>query len=129
MKKIISIILMVLVITNLSSCLLGTSSAYTKISAEEAKEIMDSKYGYIILDVRTELKYSKGHIEGAILIPDYEIAEKAETVLKDKNQLILVYCQNGNKSRKAASILANLGYTNVMDFGGIDDWPYGVVTE
>ena len=129
MKKIISIILMTLVITNLSSCFFGSSSAYKTISAAEAKEIMDTKYGYVILDVRTETKYNKGHIEGAILISEHEIAEQAETILRDKDQLILVYCDNGSKSRKAASTLAGLGYTNVMNFGGINDWPYGVVTE
>ena len=129
MKKIISIILMTLVITNLSSCFFGSSSAYKTISAAEAKEIMDTEFGYIILDVRSEIKYNKGHIEGAILISENEIAEKAESILQDKNQLILVYCDNGSKSKRAASTLADLGYINVMDFGGISDWPYGVVTE
>lgn len=129
MKKIISIILMTLVIINLSSCFWGLNSAYKTISAEEAKEIMDTEFGYIILDVRSEIKYNKGHIEGAILIPEHEIAEKAESILQDKNQLILVYCDNGSKSKRAASTLADLGYINVMDFGGISDWPYGVVTE
>ena len=73
--------------------------------------------------------FASGHIPGAILIPDYEIAEKAEDVLKDKNQLILVYCRSGRRSKLAAETLANLGYANVSEFGGIIDWKGETVTE
>ena len=96
------------------------------ITAEEAKEIMDSEEGYIILDVRTQEEYDQGHIPGAILIPNTEIEEKAEGVLTDKNQLILVYCRSGRRSKIAAEALAELGYTNIKEFGGIIDWPYEV---
>ena len=96
------------------------------ITAQEAKEIMDSQEGYVILDVRTQEEFDQGHIPGAILIPDYEIEEKAENVLKDKDQLILVYCRSGRRSKLAAEDLQKLGYTNIKEFGGIIDWPYEI---
>ncbi len=96
------------------------------ITAEEAKEIMDSEEGYIILDVRTQEEYDDGHIPGAIVISHEEIAEKAEKVLTDKNQLILVYCRSGRRSKIAAEALVKLGYTNILEFGGIIGWPYEV---
>ena len=96
------------------------------ITAGEAKEIMDSEEGYIILDVRTQEEYDQGHIPGAIVIPQDKIAEKAEQVLTDKNQLILVYCRSGRRSKLAAEALIELGYTNIKEFGGIIDWPYEV---
>ena len=96
------------------------------ITAEEAKAIMDSEDGYIILDARTQEEYDQGHIPGAIVISHEEIAEKAEDVLTDKEQLILVYCRSGRRSKIAAEALVELGYTNVREFGGIIDWPYEV---
>ena len=97
---------------------------YQQITAEEAKQIMDSQEGYIILDVREQAEYDQGHIPGAMLIPDYEITAKAEQLLPDKNQLILVYCRSGRRSKLAAEALVALGYTNVKEFGGILQWPY-----
>jgi len=105
------------------------NGTYEQITATEAKSIIDSETAHIILDVRTPEEYDAGHIEGAILLPDYEIGEKAETVLTDKNALILVYCRSGRRSKNAASELVTLGYTNIKEFGGIIDWPYGTVTE
>ena len=102
-------------------------NSYEQITPAEAKEIMDESDGYVILDVRTQEEYDEAHIDGAILIPDYEIAAKAESVLKDKNQLILVYCRSGRRSKLAAAALVKLGYTNVKEFGGIIDWPYETV--
>ena len=96
------------------------------ITAEEAKRIMDSREGYIILDVRTQEEYDDGHIPGAIVISHEEIVEKAEKVLTDKDQLILVYCRSGRRSKIAAEALVKLGYTNILEFGGIIDWPYEV---
>ena len=101
-------------------------AVYVNITAEEAKQIMDSQEGYIILDVRTQEEYDQGHIPGAIVISHEEIAEKAEEVLADKNQLILVYCRSGRRSKLAAEALVELGYTNIKEFGGIIDWPYEV---
>ena len=101
-------------------------AAYVNITAAEAKEIMDSRDGYIILDTRTQAEYEEGHIPGAILIPHDEILEKAEGILTDKDQLILLYCRSGRRSKLAAEDLVKLGYTNIKEFGGIMDWPYEV---
>lgn len=87
---------------------------------------MDSQEGYIILDVRTQEEYDEGHIPGAIQISHEEIEARAEQVLTDKDQLILVYCRSGRRSKIAAEALAELGYTNIREFGGIIDWPYEI---
>ena len=102
---------------------------FLNITAEEAKKLMDSEEGYVILDVRTREEYDQGHIPGAILIPDTEIEAKAADLLPDKDQLILVYCRSGRRSKLAAQSLADLGYTNIREFGGILDWPYEVVQD
>ena len=99
------------------------------ITAEEAKKLMDSEEGCIILDVRTREEYDQGHIPGAVLIPNTEIEAKAADLLPDKGQLILVYCRSGRRSKLAAQNLADLGYTNIREFGGILDWPYEVVQD
>lgn len=103
------------------------TSTYEQITAEQAKTIMDTEKGYIIIDARTEEEFAEGHIENAILIPEYEIANRAEKELPDKEQLILVYCRSGRRSKIASEELVKLGYTNVKEFGGIIDWPYEVV--
>lgn len=100
---------------------------YEQITAKDAKKIMDNQGGYVILDVRTEPEYDASHIEDAILLPLDEIEEKASEVLPDKNQLLLVYCRSGVRSKQASSQLAKLGYRNIKEFGGIIEWPYGVV--
>ena len=107
-----------------------TSSAaiITKITAEQAKEMIDSSTELIVLDVRTQEEYDETHIEGAILIPDYEIDTQAEELITDKNATLLVYCRSGRRSALASQTLYELGYTSVYDFGGIIDWPYEVVT-
>ena len=105
----------------------GGSATYEQISGAEAKALMDSEGGYIIIDARTQSEYDEGHIPGAILIPEYEIADRAEKELPDKNQLILVYCRSGRRSKIAAEELVKLGYTNVKEFGGIIDWEYEIV--
>lgn len=103
--------------------------AYQKISAKEAKEMMEKgEYG-VILDVRTLEEYNEGHIEGATLLPNDEIKEKAEITLYDKEEVILVYCRSGRRSEAAAKELIEMGYTNVYDFGGIIDWSYEIVKE
>ena len=108
-------------------CSGGGSASYDKISGADAKALMDSESGYIIIDARTQSEYDEGHIPGAILIPEYEIADRAENELPDKDQLILVYCRSGRRSKIAAEELAKLGYTNVKEFGGIIDWEYEIV--
>lgn len=104
-------------------------NTYISITGAEAKTLMESEENYIILDVRTQEEFDEGHIAGAILIPDYEIAEKAEDILTDKEQLILVYCRSGRRSKLASAVLAEMGYTNVKEFGGVIDWEYGLVTD
>ncbi len=101
------------------------SISYQKITAEEAKKIIDSE-NVIILDVRTQEEYNEGHIKNAILLPDTEITSKAYEVLKDKDAKILVYCRSGRRSAQASKKLINMGYTNVYDFGGIIDWKYEI---
>ena len=102
---------------------------YQQISAQDAKNIMDTETDYVIIDARTEEEFATGHIKNAILIPEYEVAARAETELPDKNALILVYCRSGRRSKIAAEELVKLGYTNVKEFGGIIDWPYEITTE
>ena len=103
------------------------SASYDQISGAEAKALMDGESGYIIIDARTQEEYDEGHIPGAIMIPEYEIADRAEKELPDKDQLILVYCRSGRRSKIAAEELVKLGYTNVKEFGGIIDWEYEIV--
>lgn len=100
--------------------------AYMNITAEQAKELMITQSDYIILDTRAQEEYDQGHIPGAILIPYDEILQRAEQELPHKDQLILVYCRSGRRSKLAASDLVQLGYTNIKEFGGIIDWPYEV---
>ena len=108
-------------------CSDGSSATYDQISGAEAKALMDSESGYIIIDARTQEEYDQGHIPGAIMIPEYEIVDRAEKELPDKDQLILVYCRSGRRSKIAAEELVKLGYTNVKEFGGIIDWEYEIV--
>ena len=108
-------------------CSESGSATYEQISGVEAKALMDSESGYVIIDARTQEEYDQGHIPGAIMIPEYEIADRAEKELPDKNQLILVYCRSGRRSKIAAEELVKLGYTNVKEFGGIIDWEYEIV--
>ena len=127
MKKLIFLFLTVILLSACGHTKENNREAvYVNITAEEAKWIMDTEEGYVILDVRTQEEYDQGHIPGAIVISHEEIAEKAEEVLTDKDQLILVYCRSGRRSKIAAEALAELGYTNIKEFGGILDWPYEV---
>ena len=102
------------------------TASYKTISAEEAHVMMAEEH--ILLDVRTDEEFREGHISGAILIPDYEIAGRAENELPDKAAIILVYCRSGRRSALAAQTLTDIGYSNIFDFGGIIDWPYEIIT-
>ena len=102
------------------------TTEYRKISAEDAKKMMDEGTP-TVLDVRELSEYNEGHIEGALLLPYTEIAARAGSELPDKDALILIYCRSGNRSEIAAKELMKLGYTKVYDFGGINDWPYETV--
>ncbi|MBO5109402.1 MAG: rhodanese-like domain-containing protein [Clostridia bacterium] len=131
MKRIfIAVSVALMLIPWLAGCSGGDhTNTYEQITPTEAKALMDSEQNHVILDVRTPEEYAAGHIAGAILLPDYEIREKAESILTDKEQLILVYCRSGRRSKNAAKELAALGYTNIKEFGGINNWKYGTVTE
>ena len=95
-----------------------------KITMEQAQNLMETEENYIILDVRREDEYAAGHIPGAVLLPNETItAETASEVLPDPDQMILVYCRSGNRSKQAAAKLADLGYSDIREFGGILDWP------
>lgn len=123
-----------LVAAVLAACLLLSACGQTAerkqeeavmhISAKEAKEIMNTQEGYVILDVRNEDEFEEKHIPGAVLIPLGDLENDAEDILTDKNQMILVYCRSGRRSKSAAAILEMLGYTTIREFGGILDWPY-----
>ena len=126
-KKVISVLLTLALPFSLFGCKLGKSKTYEQISGAEAKALMDSEKDYIIIDARTQSEYDEGHIPGAILIPEYEIAERAEKEIPNKRVLILVYCRSGRRSKIAAEELVKLGYTNVKEFGGIIDWEYDIV--
>jgi len=102
-------------------------AAYQNISAVEAHVMMRTLTDFVILDVRTEQEFQEEHIAGAILIPYSEIRGPVEDKLPDKNAVILVYCQSGRRSAIAAQTLANMGYRNVYNFGGIIDWPFETV--
>ena len=128
MKKLRGLIIMLLISLSLFGMTAcdgenGKASTYEQITAEQAKTIMDTEKDYVIIDARTEEEFAEGHIENAILIPEYEIKDRAEKELHDKEQLILVYCRSGRRSKIASEELVKLGYTNVKEFGGIIDWP------
>ena len=127
MKKLIILLLALMLLTACGQDKENDQEAvYMNITAEEAKQIMENEEGYVILDVRTQEEYDEGHIPGAVLIPNTEIEARAEGELPDKDQLILVYCRSRRRSKLAAEILVELGYTNIKEFGGIIDWPYEV---
>ncbi|MBQ5816366.1 MAG: rhodanese-like domain-containing protein [Oscillospiraceae bacterium] len=126
-KGLIAMILLPITFFGLAACEGGNGATYEQITAQEAKAIMDTEKDYVIIDARTDEEFSEGHIKGAIMIPEYEIAQRAEDEIADKDALILVYCRSGRRSKIAAAELIKLGYTNVKEFGGIIDWPYEIV--
>ena len=124
MRKIRRLLPFILSIMLLSSCSAPGSSAnsYRQISMDKAVEMMKTETGYIILDVRRPDEYAEGHIPGAINLPNEDIGTAEIPELPDKAQLILVYCRSGRRSKEASEKLVKLGYTNVVEFGGILDW-------
>ena len=106
----------------------NSSATYTQISQEEAKEMMGKDDDHIVVDVRRADEYAAGHIPGAILIPNEEIGTEQPAELPNLDQIILIYCRSGNRSKQASQKLADMGYTNVYEFGGIIDWTGEVVT-
>ena len=100
----------------------GNSASYHQITQEEAKEMMTKDDGHIIVDVRRQDEYDEGHIPGAVLIPNESITGKQPEQLPDLNQVILIYCRSGRRSKEASQKLADMGYTNIYEFGGINTW-------
>lgn len=111
-----------------SGCVVDNSNAkeeplYSSITMEDAAVLLESENDYLLLDVRTEQEYFSGHIPGAVCIPNEDIDENVAEALPDQEQVIFVYCRSGNRSKQAAEKLANLGYTNIVEIGGVKDWP------
>ena len=106
-----------------ASAPLPETNTYRQITMQEAVELMEKEDNYLILDVRTEQEYAAGHIPGAIVIPNETIGTEDIPQLPDKDQLIMVYCRSGNRSKQASDKLVKLGYTNIIEFGGINSWP------
>jgi phage shock protein E len=129
MKRFIFLVMVIMLfLTSCEAVKVNISAAeYKKITSEEAKMMIDSEKDIIILDVRSQSEYDEGHIKNAILIPDTEIEKMAPINLADKNAKILVYCRSGRRSELASKKLIEMGYTNVIDFGGIIDWKYDIV--
>ena len=125
LKIFISTLIVILALFSITACS-GANATYEQISSQQAKNLMDTESDYIILDTRTEEEFAEAHIPNAVLIPHNEIAQRAEKELPEKDQLILVYCRSGNRSKQASQVLADLGYTNVKEFGGIIDWKYEI---
>ena len=122
MKRIFPLLLSLLLL--LTGCGGNASGAYQQITQEAAKEMMDTQE-VIILDVREQDEYDSGHIPGAVLLPVGTIDEDtAAEVIPEKDSTVLVYCRSGNRSKTASAALADLGYTNIYEFGGINTWPY-----
>ena len=124
MKK-ICLALFILILS--SSCIFSKGEGYKRISMDEAKTLMEKEEGYILLDVRTKGEYESGYIPGAINIPLSDIDEEIISSLPDKSQMILVYCRSGNRSREASDKLSKLGYSNVLEIGGINAWKGEIV--
>ncbi len=107
----------------------GMLNSYKQISQEQAKEMMEKDDGHVVVDVRRQDEYDAGHIPGAILIPNESINKDQPEELPDPDQIILVYCRSGNRSKQAAQKLFDMGYRNIYEFGGITDWTGEIVTE
>ncbi len=127
MKRIFLILIAALLLTGCGVAA-EQEASYRQINMEEAAEIMEKESGYIILDVRTPEEFAEKHIPGALNIPNEAIGTEEIPELPDKKQLILVYCRSGNRSKQASEKLVAQGYTNIVEFGGINDWTGETVT-
>ena len=128
MRKLIPFLLSLLLLAGCAAPV-ESEASYQQVSMDEAIAIMESESDYIILDVRTTEEFADKHIPDAINIPNETIGTEDIPELPDKDQLILVYCRSGNRSKQASDKLANLGYTNIVEFGGINDWPGETVSD
>ena len=126
MKKILPIFLAALLLAGCAAP--AEELTYRQVNMDEAIPLMDEGSGYIILDVRTPEEFAERHIPGAINVPNETIGTEEIPELPNKDQLILVYCRSGNRSKQASEKLVALGYTNIVEFGGINDWTGETVT-
>ena len=129
MKKLIPILLSALMFTGCAGTSNNQTNTYRQISMDEAVTMMAQETGYIILDVRRPDEFAAGHIPNAINVANESIGTAEIPELPDKNQLIMVYCRSGRRSKEASEKLVKLGYTNIVEFGGIFDWKGEIVTE
>ncbi|MBR2528559.1 MAG: hypothetical protein IKE58_08835 [Blautia sp.] len=129
MKRILKHILLLMSIMSAISVACLAKDTYTQISQEEASKMMELDDGHIIVDVRRQDEYDEGHIPGAICIPNESIGCDSPEALPDNDQIILIYCRSGRRSKEAAGKLAGMGYTNIYEFGGILDWMGDIVTD
>lgn len=125
-KRVILALAAVLAALSLSAC---RGADYAQISMEEAAQMMQQETNFLVLDVRTPEEYAEGHIPGAINVPNETIGKDAIAALPDKEQKILVYCRSGNRSKMAAEKLAQQGYTNIVEIGGIQSWGGAITTD
>ena len=128
MKKLLPILLSALMFTGCAGTSNNQTNTYRRITMDEAVTMMAQESGYIILDVRRPDEFAAGHIPNAINVPNEAIGTAEISELPDKNQLIMVYCRNGRRSKEASEKLVELGYTNIVEFGGILDWKGETVT-
>ena len=122
MKKLLPILLSALMFTGCAGTSNNQTNTYRQINMDEAVTMMAQETGYIILDVRRADEFATGHIPGAINVANESISTDEIPELPDKNQLIMVYCRSGRRSKEAAEKLDKMGYTNIVEFGGILDW-------
>ena len=122
MKIIIPLIMALLTLSSCAASGTAAQAEYKMINMKEAAAMMAAEKDYLIVDVRTPEEYAQGHIPGAVNVPNESIGTEPPALLLDKNQLIMVYCRSGNRSKQASQKLADMGYSNVMEFGGITDW-------
>ena len=126
MKLLLTIVALLLLLTG---CGAEDPPTYRQVSSDEAAAMMASESDYLILDVRTQEEYEQGHIPGAVCVPNESIGSGELSALPRKDQLILVYCRSGNRSKQAAQKLADAGYTNIVEFGGILSWTGETVSD
>ena len=122
MKKLIPILLSALMFTGCSGTSNSQTNTYRQITMDEAVTMIVQETGYIILDVRRPDEFAAGHIPNTINVPNETIGTSEIAELPDKDQLIMVYCRSGRRSKEASAKLVKLGYTNIVEFGGILDW-------
>lgn len=128
MKILIPLLLAVLTLSACAAPAVSASAEYRAIDMEEAIAMMETEENYLVVDVRTPEEFAQGHIPGAVNLPNESIGTEPPALLPDKNQLIMIYCRSGNRSKQASEKLVKLGYSSIVEFGGIMDWPGEVVS-